>query len=111
MIQRSTIVALTTIFLSLLLHAIGLSFSSDVRRTQISNDDVKDVVTISNSFEEIAENLDVSNPPEPDLNPDATPEKEIFPKPELITAPEPEEQSVPEPETAEKPTSEVLVAS
>jgi TonB family protein len=111
MIQRSTIVALTTIFLSLLLHAIGLSFSSDVRRNQISNDDVKDVVTISNSFEEIAENLDVSNPPEPDLNPDATPEKEIFPKPELITAPEPEEQSVPEPETAEKPTSEVLVAS
>lgn len=104
-------IALAAVALSLLLHAFGLSFSAGVRPTKTSEEGNSDVVTISNTFEDIAERLDETEPPEPESAPEPEPDEETVPEPEKAPEPEPEEETVPEPETAEAPTTEVLVAS
>lgn len=88
-------IAMAAVVLSLLTHAFGLSFSGGVRPQGTSEDETTDVVTITNTFEDIVEALDATEPSEPDVAPE----------------PEPEEEVVPEPETAEVPTTEVKVAS
>lgn len=95
MIRRSTQIAVVAIVLSLLLHAIGLSFSGGVRPAATSDDDEPGVVNITQTFEDIAETPEVAEPPEPEKAPE----------------PEPEEAPAPEPETVEVPTTEVQVAS
>lgn len=88
-------IAMAAVALSLLMHAFGLSFSGGVRPQATSEEDMTNVVTITNTFEDLVEALDATEPFEPDF----------------AQEPEPEEEVVPEPETAEVPTTEVKVAS
>jgi periplasmic protein TonB len=85
MIRRSTVIATAAILLSLLVHFLGLSFTSRVQPDQPAGDATTDTVTLGNAFEDFAENL--SQPVAPENTP------------------------APEPEFAETPTSKVLVAS
>lgn len=94
MIRRSTAIAIAAILLSLLVHFVGLIFTS--ARVQPERSDMgatNDVVALGNAFEDVAENLSEPVPPE------TTPK------------PEPQTEAVPEPELVETPTSEVHVAS
>ncbi|MBV1894823.1 MAG: hypothetical protein KUG70_00095, partial [Rhodobacteraceae bacterium] len=94
MIRRSTAIAIAAILLSLLVHFVGLIFTSArVQPERSDMDATNDVVALGNAFEDVAENLSEPVPPE------TTPK------------PEPQTEAVPEPELVETPTSEVHVAS
>jgi len=93
MIRRSTAIATAAILLSLLVHFLGLNFTSRVQPERSDEDATNDVVALGNAFEDLAENLSEPVPPE------NTPNSE------------PQMETVPEPELADTPTSEALVAS
>ncbi|MBV1927868.1 MAG: TonB family protein [Rhodobacteraceae bacterium] len=93
MIRRSTAIAIAAILLSLLVHFVGLFFTSRIQPERSDLGTTNDVVALGNAFEDVAENLSEPVPPE------NTPK------------PEPQTEAVPEPELADTPTSEVLVAS
>jgi periplasmic protein TonB len=93
MIRRSTAIGAVAIFLSLLVHFVGLNFTSRIQPEQLDEAPANDVIALGNTFEDVAENLS-----EPVV-------------PEDAPIPEPETVNVPEPESADTPTSEVLVAS
>jgi len=93
MIRRSTAIATVAIVLSLMVHFVGLSFTSRVQPERRVEDPKNDVVALGNAFEDVAESL-----PEPV-------------PPEKAPTPEPPAEAVPEPERAEVPSSEALVGS
>lgn len=113
MIRRSTLIAAAAIFLSLMMHFFGLSFTARIQPNKSPEETATDVVAMGNAFEDVAET--VAEPVEPEPAPAPEPElPEPAPEPELpepAPEPEPPEEEVPEPETAEAPTTEVLVAS
>lgn len=93
MIRRSTAIGAVAILLSLLVHFVGLNFTSRIQREQHDEDATNDVVTLGNAFEDVAEY--VSEPVAPENTP----------------SPEPQTEPTPDPDLVETPTSEVLVAS
>lgn len=95
MIRRSTVIATVAIVLSLLVHFLGLSYTSRIQPERPAKDAKIDAVEMGNAFEDIAEAVSEPVPPESAPVPD----------PPVETLPEPE------PEFADTPTSEALVAT
>jgi periplasmic protein TonB len=93
MIRRSTAIATAAIVLSVLVHILGLSFTSSTQPTQPAEDAASDVVAMGNAFEDVAEAVSEPVPPE------------------HATVSDPPVETPIEPDIAETPTSEVLVAS
>lgn len=93
MIRRSSAIAAAAILLSLLLHLLGLGFTSVVEPVPSSGETATDEVTLGNAFEEVVDT--VSEPVEA----------------EPAEPPEPPVETPPEPDTAVAPTSQALVAS
>lgn len=93
MIPRSAAIATAAVVLSLLLHFIGLGFTSGNPTEPSAKDDATDVVALGNAFEDVAETISEPVQPEPD------------------PAPETPVEPAPEPELSEVTTSEALVAS
>lgn len=89
MIPRSAVIAAAALVLSLVLHLLGLGWSSLDRVEPEIQDNTGDVVAMGNAFEDVAEEVSDPVPPEP--------------------APAP--QPPPEPEQTEATTSQALVAS
>ena len=93
MIKRPLLVAAAAVLLSLLLHGIGLNFTTLQNQTSPSEDGAPEVTDVGGGFEDLAEPISEATPPEP------------------ATAPEPPDVTQPEPVIDEIPTSEALVAS
>ncbi|MEP2028269.1 MAG: TonB family protein [Paracoccaceae bacterium] len=93
MIRRSTAIATVAVLLSLIVHLLGLSFSSSLQPQQPIELTATDVVAVGNAFEDVAEAT--SEPVEPDT----------------ATAPEPPAETSPQPDISDIPTTEALVAS
>jgi TonB family protein len=92
-IRRSTVIATAAILVSLLVHFLGLGFTTRVQPERLAEDGATDVVALGNAFEDIAE----------------APSDPVAPEPAAV--PEPPVETTPVPESAETPTSEALVAS
>ena len=95
MIPRSTAIAIAAILLSLVVHFLGLSLTSNGQHQQSAQEVSSNEVAVGSAFEDIAETA-----PEP-----------VEPEPAQIPEPDPEPQPIPEPESADTPTSQALVAS
>ncbi|WP_170755152.1 TonB family protein [Ruegeria lacuscaerulensis] len=96
MIRGSIFIAVVAVLVSLLLHFMGLAFTTPNLVQDAGTSDAQDTVELGNSFEDLAEPASAPEEPEP------------VPEPE----PPAEEEVVEElPEEPEVPVSEALVAS
>ncbi|MBK0328974.1 energy transducer TonB [Rhodobacteraceae bacterium F11138] len=93
MIPRSAAIAIAALLVSVLLHALGLSFVPHRPPDNEPEQAGVDAVALSNTFEDVVE-----------LQPEAAP-------PDAAPVPEPPVQTPPEPEVVNPETSEALVAS
>lgn len=93
MIRRSTIIASAAILLSVLVHVLGLTVTSGGLPQAPTESVSGDVVTVNDTFENMADAVSTPAPREP------------------APVPEPPVQSAAEPDYADAPTSEALVAS
>lgn len=93
MIKRPLLVAAAAVLLSLLLHGLGLNFTTLKDQTSPSEDSPPEMTDVGGGFEDLAEPIPEATPPEP------------------ASAPDPPDVTQPNPVIDEMPTSEALVAS
>ncbi|WP_210879667.1 TonB family protein [Roseovarius autotrophicus] len=93
MIRRSGYAALAAIVLSLLLHALGLGFTSSEDRSPSTEDTASDLADVGDAFEDFAEAISGSAEPEP------------------ASVPDPPDVTSPEQVILDTPTTQALVAS
>ncbi|WP_120502011.1 cell envelope integrity protein TolA [Roseovarius sp. EL26] len=92
MMRRSVFVAAVAVLLSLLVHGLGLNFTTPELQQQSVENGASDLADVGGSFEDFAEAATVT-------------------KPEAVQTPDPPSVTPPEPVIEEAPTSQALVAS